>query len=76
MDNPLQKYHNRDLRGAIQGMTVRQGTAKDSGNPYYYISITFVNGYEKRLFLNSDETFAWCNAFEQLSTVNQMDADF
>lgn len=76
MDNPLQKYHNRDLRGAVQGLTVVQGTAKESGNIYYCIEITFINGFKKRIFLRSDEQFAWCNAFEMLETNNSLDSEF
>lgn len=71
-ENQLAKYHNRDLRGAIQGLTVIQGTAKDSGNIYYAIELTFINGYKKRIFLRSDEQFAWVNAFEMAETTEQM----
>lgn len=74
--NDLQKYLNRELKGAIRSVTVGQGKAKDSGNTYYYIQLSFVNGYDKRIFLNSEESFAWCNAFEQLETEQQISAEF
>lgn len=72
----LSKYLDRDLRGAIRSMRVQQGKAKDSGNVYYYIELIFNNGYNKRLFLSSDETFAWCNAFEMLETNKVIDNEF
>lgn len=72
----LSKYLDRDLRGAIRSMRVQQGKAKDSGNVYYYIELIFNNGYNKRLFLSSDETFAWCNAFEMLETNKFIDNEF
>lgn len=72
----LSKYLDRDLRGAIRSMRVQQGKAKDSGNVYYYIELIFNNGYNKRLFLSSDETFAWCNAFEMLEINKVIDNEF
>lgn len=76
MENSLQKYLGKDMKGVIAGLEVVQGTAKDSGNTYYAIEISFINGYKKRLFLRSDEQFAWTNAFEQLLTQKQVDAEF
>lgn len=75
MESQLQKYHNRDLRGAIQNMTVVQGTSKE-GNIYYAIEITFINGYQKRIFLRSDEQFAWCNAFDMIDVNKTVEAEF
>lgn len=75
MENQLQKYMGRNLKNIINDIQVVQGTAKDSGNLYYAIELSFVNGYKKRLFLKSDEQFAWVNAIETLVTVNQMDSD-
>lgn len=68
MDNLLQNYFNKELKDAIQSVQVVQGTAKDSGNIYYAIEITFINNYKKRLFLRSDEQFAWCNAFDMIES--------
>lgn len=76
MDNTLSKYINKDLKGVIADLQVVQGTAKDSGNIYYAIEISFINGYKKRLFLRSDEQFAWTNAFDQLLTQKQVEAEF
>lgn len=76
MENQMSKYINRDLKGAIAKIEVVQGTAKDSGNIYYAIEMSFINGYKKRIFLRSDEQFAWCNAFDQLETQQQVDAAF
>ena len=75
MDN-LAKYMNKDLKGAIGRLSVVQGTAKDSGNIYYAVELEFINGYKKRLFLQSAEAFAWTNAFEQLETQVQVNASF
>lgn len=73
MDNTLSNYLNKDLKGVISNLQVVQGTAKDSGNIYYAIEISFINGYKKRLYLRSDEQFAWTNAFDQLLTEKQID---
>ena len=76
MDNSLQKYLNQELKGIVQSIVVIQGTAKDSGNIYYAIEMTFINGYKKRIFLRNDEQFAWVNAFDQLVTQQQVNASF
>lgn len=73
MDNTLSNYLNKDLKGVISNLQVVQGTAKDSGNIYYAIEISFINGYKKRLYLRSDEQFAWTNAFDQFLTEKQID---
>lgn len=72
----LQKYLNRDLKSAIANLQVVQGTAKDSGNVYYAIEITFINGYQHRLFLRGAEQFAWTSAFDLIQTQQQMDNAF
>lgn len=76
MDNSLAKYMNKNLKDVICDLQVAQGTAKDSGNIYYCIEISFINGYKKRLFLKSDEQFAWSNAFDMLETNNVIDSNF
>lgn len=76
MENTMAKYLGRDLKEAIAKIEVVQGTAKDSGNIYYAIKMTFINGYESRIFLRGAEQFAWVNAFEQLSTQKQVEAAF
>lgn len=72
-ENALARFHNRDLRKSLASLTVVQGTAKDSGNVYYAIELGFINGYKKRIFLRSDEQFAWVNAFEQAETEEQIE---
>lgn len=67
MENQLSKYLNQSLVGAIHDVRVIQGTAKETGNLYYCIELTFINGFQKRLFLKQDEQFAWCNAFDLLN---------
>lgn len=76
MDNALSKYMGRNLKEIIGDIQVVQGTAKDSGNIYYAIELKFINGYTKRLFLRSEEQFAWVNAIEQLQTQTQLDQSF
>lgn len=68
MENTLQKYLGKELKDAIASVQIVQGTAKDSGNIYYAVKMTFINGYEKRLFLQSAEQFAWTNAFDLVET--------
>ena len=72
----LQKYLNRDLKAAIAKVEVIQGTAKDSGNVYYAVEITFINGYSQRIFLRGAEQFAWTSAFDLLQTQQQIDNAF
>lgn len=77
MDNTqMSKYLNKDLKKVLSSMEVVQGTAKDSGNLYYAIELTFINGYKKRLFLRSDEQFAWTNAFDMLEAQSLVEAAF
>lgn len=69
----MDKYLNKDYKKAIESFTVCQGIAKDSGNPYFYINLQLVNGYEKRLFLNDDSKFAFANAFDVCDISEQVD---
>lgn len=62
----MDKYLNNNIKNAIESLTVCQGTAKESGNPYWYLSLKFINGYEKRIFLNDDSKFAVLNAIETI----------
>lgn len=73
MDNTLSKYMGVELKAAIDSLSVVSGTARDSGNTYYAVEISFINGYKKRIFLKSDEAFAWTNAFELLKTQSIVD---
>lgn len=75
MENQLSKYHNRDLTKSINNLTVVQGTSKE-GNVYFAIEITFINGYKKRIFLRSDEQFAWCNAFDMIDANKVIESEF
>lgn len=75
-DNLLSKYLGRNVKNIISNVEVVQGTAKETGNIYYAIEISFINGYKKRLYLRSDEQFAWVNAIEQLESQVQVNAEF
>lgn len=74
MENPLQKYLGRELKDIISGLHVIQATAKESGNTYYCLELTFINGFSKRLYLGQGEPFAFTNAVDMLSTQQQVDA--
>lgn len=71
----LSKYQNKELKGAIESMKIYKGKAKESGNDYYAVDIEFINGYKKRLFLNNEESFAFCNAFDTLDISKQLNID-
>lgn len=62
----LQQYKDEEIMDIISSVKIKEGKSKDSGNIYYYVNITFVNGYEKRLFLNNDERFAWLDAISSV----------
>ena len=61
----LQDYHNQDLTDSIKLLTVKQGKSKE-GTDYYYLELTFINGFTKRIFVNSTESFGFLNAFQSL----------
>lgn len=76
MENTLSKYIGKDLKASIANIEVVQGTAKDTGNLYYCLEITLINGHKYRKFMRGAEEFAWTNAFDQLETQKQVDAAF
>lgn len=76
MENALAKYMGQDIKNIIGKIEIVQGTARDSGNIYYAVELSFINGYTKRLFLRSDEQFAWINAIETLTAQKQIDNVF
>ena len=61
----LQDFHNQDLTDSIKLLTVKQGKSKE-GTDYYYLELTFINGFSKRIFVNSTESFGFLNAFQSL----------
>lgn len=76
MENTLSKYIGKDLKASIANIEVVQGTSKDTGNLYYCLEITLINGHKYRKFMRGAEEFAWTNAFDQLETQKQVDAAF
>lgn len=77
MENQLAKYFGKsNLKDAIAEINVVQGVAKDSGNTYYCVELSFINGYRKRMFLKNEEIFCWVNAFEQAETQKQINQTF
>lgn len=68
----MDKYINTNQKKAIESLTVCQGIAKETGNPYYYLSLKFINGYEKRIFLNDDSKFAVLNALDTVQVTEVM----
>lgn len=75
-NNPLAKYINHDITKVIGKVEVIQGTAKDSGNIYYALETTLINGFKFRTFLRGAEQFAWENALDQLATQSQVESNF
>lgn len=74
--NPLASHIGKDLTKVIGKVEVIQGTAKDSGNIYYAIETTLVNGFKFRTFLRGAELFAWSNALDQMQTQQIVDQNF
>ena len=65
MESVLQNYlKHDDLSGAIQSFKVYQGKAKNTGNIYYAMDLTLVNGFTKRIFFNRGEDFGLAQAFD------------
>lgn len=71
----MEKYINRELKDSIESLQVRQGTSKE-GTSYYYISLVLNNNFEKRIYAQSAEQFAFCNAFDLMDTQKQVDVNF
>lgn len=61
----LQDYLNQDLTDSIKLLTVKQGKSKE-GTDYFYLELTFINGFTKRIFVNSTESFGFINAFQTM----------
>lgn len=70
--NSLQNYTGRDLKKALNSLTVTQGKTKD-GNIYYSVDFVLINGYRYRVFLKEAERFAFINAFDQIDTEKQLE---
>lgn len=70
----MENYLEKNYIKAIESLTCKQGIAKESGNPYYYIDLLLKNGYKKKIFLNSESQFAFTNAFDLADTEVQVTA--
>ena len=66
MDDPLKQHLGRDVTSAIQSLEIKEGKAKQTGNPYTFLNLTFVNGYAVRIFLDSGGKFAVSQAITEL----------
>lgn len=75
MESKLTKYLEKDIKKIIQSVKPIACTAK-TGQPYVAIEMKFNNGYSKRLFLKSEEEFAWINAIELLDAEKTIEAEF
>lgn len=71
----LLQHLGQDYKDAVKSVQVKQAQTKD-GSSYTYLSIIFINGYEYRAFLKSEQKFCVHNAFEQLRTQKVVDAAF
>lgn len=70
----MDQYIDKEYKNAIGSFKLKKGIAKDSGNEYYYLSLTLVNGYEQRIFLNNDKMFAVKDAFSSLDITKDVDS--
>lgn len=71
----MDKYMNKNYKDVIDNIQVKQGTAKDSGNTYYFLELHFINGYSARIFCLGDKQFAIQNALD-LYESQQLDSAF
>lgn len=71
----MEEIVNKDFKVAVKSAIVKKGTSKD-GNDYYYLSLEFVNGYEHRVFLRSDNIFAFKDALARVSHSEEAKKDF
>lgn len=56
----LSNYIGKDLIKGIDSLVVTQGQSKD-GAPYCYLSLNFINGFTKRIYIQTAENFAFNN---------------
>lgn len=75
MENILTKYQGKNYKDALEKLEVISDVSKE-GKPYSCIQLTFVNGYQTRLFARGGDAFAIANAFDSLQLINQMDTNF
>lgn len=59
----INDIRDKDILKAVSAVLVKQGKTKDGMN-YDYLDIVFVNGWTKRVFLNSDGLYGLLNACE------------
>lgn len=62
----MENYIDINIKNTIDSLTVCQGVAKATGNPYFYLDLVFINGYSKRIFLNDDSKFAIQHAIDSV----------
>lgn len=53
----MDDYIGQDLKKVIKSATLCKGKSKETGSEYLYINFLFNNGYEKRMFLNTDSSY-------------------
>lgn len=67
----MEEYLQKNYKDCVESITLCTGIAKTSGNQYYYINLKLINGYEKRIFVNNEQMFAFKNAFDLLELGNE-----
>lgn len=71
----MENYLNKNFNNAIKSFTVEQGVSKDSQTVYYYLILEFINGFQKRFYMNDAERFAIQNAFDVLDLSDNFNVD-
>lgn len=61
----LADYENINLIESISSFVVKKAKSKE-GTEYFYLDLTFCNGFSKRIFINQSDSFGFLNAFDQL----------
>ena len=56
-EDPFQNHINKNILETVSSMTIESGKAKQSGNPYTYLLLTFENGYSLRVYPTNEAKF-------------------
>lgn len=62
----MDDYLNKNYVDIIRELIIKKETSKATGRPYYCFDLKFINGYERRIFLNNDQLFAMTDACRQI----------
>lgn len=71
----MEDFLDKELKSSIKSFKVKTGISKNN-TPYTFLSLVLINGYEHKIFIQAAEKFAFTNAFELISTQQQIDSNF